>query len=298
MTAARPVAVLVLGASGRVGRELLPLVAECATTVAAVGGLGPSRTWGGLRWIQFDVTERSGWRRSLQTLSEISGDHWRTVVVDLVLNRATVSGMRQSIADVTDYARTLLGIVSREDSTACLVIASTTAVLAPWIYQTPYGLAKRRQAEEHATLRGSQIILLPSLAAAPASSSSGWSYRTAALRIASVVHDAAKSPSLPAAALWVPDALPVLLEDTPLRGRVLEAAAAHLRCLATRPDDPSEHRRAARSRLNLTPLALRGRVDHHLAPEHLVAAFARRIGVHVEYFTAFPNVPQDGARHG
>ncbi len=285
-TDASGVAVIVLAASGRVGRELLPILANgTRTVVAVVRDHKSDLVRPDLHWMQVDVTERDLWQRSLLALSGIASIYQRTIVVDLVLDRRTVSTMRRSIADATDYARELIGAIVRRGSAPVLVAASTTAVLAPRFYQTPYGLAKRRQARIYATLPGSQIMLLPSLAPVGGGSGSDWSYRDAALTVASVVDAAARSLDLPAR-LWLPGTPPAPFTVRPLTARLAEAAAAHLRCFVSHRNDPWAHRRAARSRLDLTPRSLRTRIDHHLVPRRLATAFAHGAGLPVERMAA------------
>jgi putative NADH-flavin reductase len=164
MTAPESAAVIVLGAAGRLGRELLPLLADGShTTVGVVRDRKPDLTRPDLHWMQVNVTERELWQRSLLALSGIASMYDRTVVVDLVLDRTTVSSMRRSITDATDYVHELIGVIEERGSTPLLVAASTTAILAPQLYQTPYGLAKRNQVEVYAALPAAQIMLLPVL---------------------------------------------------------------------------------------------------------------------------------------
>lgn len=282
MTAdASEVAVIVLGVSGRVGRELLPVLADGKRTVIGVVRDQKSDVMRpNLHWMQVDVTERDVWQRSLLALSGIASIYRRTIVVDLVLDRRTVSAMRQSIADTTEYTRKLIDKIAERGATPLLVAASTTAILAPWPYQTPYGSAKRQQAKIYATLPSSQILLLPSLSP-EGKNSTAWAYKKAALAIAHVVGAVAESAN-PPANLWLPDVRPSSSIDRPLTERFVKAITAQLRCFGQR-DDPWAHRRTAHARLDLTPRALRTRVDHHLVPPRLATAFARRAGLRVEH---------------
>lgn len=279
------VAVIVLGATGRVGRALLPILADgTRTVIGVVRDKKPDMTRPDLHWMQVNVTERDVWRRSLLALSGIASIYQRTIVIDLVLDRRTVSAMRRSIADTTGYTRKLVDTIAERGSAPVLVAASTTAILAPWLYQTPYGLAKRRQAESYATIPGSQIMLLPSLSAQSDNSGAAWNYQRAALIVAATVHTVAIAAN-PSARLWLPTLLPLPRLSSTLISRLAEATGAHLRCFVSRRDDPWAHRRAARSRLDLTPRSLRTRVDHHIAPRHLAARFARHSNLLVEHTT-------------
>jgi hypothetical protein len=67
-----------------------------------------------------------------------------------------------------------------------------------------------------------------------------------------------------------------------LASRLAEATAAHLRCFVSQRNAPQAHRRAARSRLDLTPESVRTRLDHHIAPDGLALAFAHRAGLLIE----------------
>ena len=286
------VAVIVLGATGRVGRALLPLLANGAyTVVGVVRDQRPALMLPDLHWMQIDVTERDVWERSLLALSGIASIYQRTIVVDLVLDRRTVSTMRRSITDTTAYARRLNDAIVQRGSTPVHVAASTTAVLAPRLYQTPYGLAKRRQARIYATLPGSQVILLPSLSTESGSNGAAWSYQRAALAVAAIVRRLAAAVD-PVARLWLPLSPAVPSIDNALTWRLVEAAGAHLRCFVTRRDDPWAHRRAARSRLDLTSRRLRTRVDHHLVPRHLAARFALRADLLVEQMTTLQDLSE------
>lgn len=242
--------------------------------------------------MQVDVTDCAGWPRSLCALVDIGGVSQRVVLVDLLLNRATVTAMRSSIAAVTAYIRRLRDRLVASDQTCSLVAASTTAVLAPWLYQTPYGLAKRRQLARYANsgITGT-AFLLPSLIDTRADADPGdgpvLTYREAAERLAS-------------AALSLPTAMHgrafrLVIPGTPTRWgasenhppcRVRHVAtrlvSAQAGALLHRRDSPQAHREASHYRLALTPSWLRRHIDHHYTPPILVRRLSRSLNAPLE----------------
>lgn len=143
--------VLVFGAGGRLGRTLLPILATGPWGIMAVTRNNkPPAPPRNVHWIQIDVTEVDLWERSLRVFCGMADIYDRVIIVDLLLDKATATAMRQSLAAGLVYITRLRSRLATVDRPSSLVLASTTAVLAPWLYQTPYGLAKRRQLTRYA----------------------------------------------------------------------------------------------------------------------------------------------------
>ncbi|MEH1130148.1 hypothetical protein [Micromonospora sp. CPCC 206061] len=272
-------AVIVLGASGRLGRRVLPVLAESGFDIAAVTRtpltVGPPQD---VHWITADVTLEEDRTRIVATLEAWAAGHGHICVVDTVLDRSGVAAMRRSIQGATSVVFALRERFGDGRRTCALVAASTTAVLASSLYQTPYGLAKRRQVITYARagIPGA-ALLLPQLAQRPSTGpvdEAAWSFEQAACRVVEAVLAA---PSRSSFAVYALDfAAPATKdEDTPLSAAGT-AVLTHLHSLILSRDCMQAHRAAARSRLRLTPQRLRGRVDHHLAPVGLVRRFAER----------------------
>jgi hypothetical protein len=271
--------VIVFGAGGRVGQALLPILASGPWDVVGVARKEkPAVRPPNVHWIQVDVTDTQHWERSLRVFCGMADIYRQVIVVDLLLDRSTVSAMRRSLAAVTAYVtrlRSWLGAVERPCS---LVLASTSAVLAPWPYQTPYGRAKRNQLIAYRAARyvGS-AVLLPSLV--------DDEYVTAAQLIERTIGLTRRGT-------------PTRLELVATQGKgrldqqarsnastphhwVADAAASHLRSWLTQRDSPHAHRLASHARLALTPQWLRYRVDHHVMPANLLHKLARRLDVSI-----------------
>lgn len=269
--------VVVLGASGRLGRELLPHLADETDRSAVVVGVSrskPRTLVPGMRWQLFDLTDERHVDLATQALTGMSTVCEEVVVVDAALDKSSVSAMRRSIAATVPFVELLASRAAVHGRPLSVVLASTTAVLAPWLYQTPYGLAKRRQLAQYgrAGLSGS-AFLLPSLVHDPAVGQ--WTFATAVKLIAETV--AANSPDR--LNLVVPP--PSQAEEIQWHpGEALRGGPALLVGRAwRRADCPHTHRASSRALLNATPPWFRRRIDHHLAPEALVRSFAQRHGL-------------------
>ncbi|MGH3800522.1 MAG: hypothetical protein ACRDTD_10390 [Pseudonocardiaceae bacterium] len=289
----RDVLVIVFGAGGRLGTRLLPLLAAEPVTVLGIARQGKHPRWPRrMHWPQVDVTNPEEWPHSLNALAHIAGVHERVVCVDLLLNRATVTAMRNSIAAVTTYILCLRDRLAEADRACSLVAASTTAVLAPWLYQTPYGLAKRRQLARYAASGITGIALLQPSPVDPHANAAArneltFTYHEAAQHVATAV-------TAHAAAVHRRD-FRIAVPGTPKRGvlrenrqaaHVLRAmkrlAPAHVDLILNRRDSPQAHREASHHRLALTPTLLRNHVDHHHAPQFLVNQLSRSLNTPAE----------------
>ena len=182
--------VIVFGAGGRLGRALLPILAAGPWVVVAVArNEKPPDPPSTVHWIQIDVTEVSLWERSLRVFCGMAEIHDRVIIVDLLLDKSSVAAMRWSLTAGTAYIARLRSRLTAVNRPSSLVLASTTAVLAPWLYQTPYGLAKRRQLRRYASaIMAGQALLLPQLVngeADPQTASARlmWTYADAATRV-------------------------------------------------------------------------------------------------------------------
>jgi hypothetical protein len=283
--------VIVFGAAGRLGRALLPVLADGPWMVLAVARQEkPPNPPSNVHWIQIDVTKIDLWERSLRVLCGMAEMHDRVIVVDLLLDRATVRAMRWSLAAGTAYITRLRSRLTDVNRLCSLVLASTTAVLAPWFYQTPYGLAKQQQLAGYAStgLVG-RALLLPSLVEGESDAvvvtRLVWTFTEAAacvLRAVFATRTAAPSglrlvtPGVDRSSCQPAGAPSVRLHT------LAEVLELHLECWTIRRDSPQAHRLASHGRLELTPKGLRRRVDHHIVPVGLVGRLARRLDAEVE----------------
>lgn len=286
--------VIVFGAGGRLGTRLLPILAAEPVTVLGIARQDKPARWPrGMHWMQVDVTNPEEWPRSLGALADIAGVRQRVVCVDLLLKRATVAAMRNSTAAATAYILHLRDQLADTDQPCSLVAANTTAALAPWLYQTPYGLAKRRQLARYAAsgITGT-AFLLPSLVDTHADATTRdrltWTYQEAAQHVATAV-------TPPHAAAAYRRGFRVVVPDTPRRcvvrenrqpalvlGTVKRLVSAHVDLVLSRRDSPQAHREASHHRLALTPTWLRDHLDHHHAPPLLVRQLSRLLNVPAE----------------
>ncbi|MFC8846245.1 MULTISPECIES: hypothetical protein [unclassified Micromonospora] len=195
-------------------------------------------------------------------------------VVDIVLDRSGVDAMHRSIRGATEGVLQLRTEFRAAGQETTLIAASTTAVLAPGLYQTPYGLAKRRQVVTYARSGvAGAALLLPQLGPGTGTVSKPqptWSFEQAAQALVSAVSAAphhgftVRVPALDADARS---------SHVAVNGSTL---LAHLHSLVLDRDSMLAHRAAARSRLGWTPERLRLRFDHHHAPAALVRRFGKR----------------------
>ncbi|MQA09391.1 MAG: hypothetical protein GEU98_12730 [Pseudonocardiaceae bacterium] len=292
--------VIVFGAGGRLGTRLLLLLAKEPVTVLAVARKDkPNVRPPGMHWMQIDVTNPAEWPRSLGALTGIAGVHRHTVLVDLLLKRATVTTMRTSIAAVTSYILQLHERLAAVGQSSSLVSASTTATLAPWLYQTPYGLAKRQQLARYATsgISGT-AFLLPSLAETgndrPENLGLSWSYSEAARKLAAAITG-------PTTSVHGRNPFRLVVPDPPTRQSAVDSYTqraksaarrllpAHMSLLFGRWDSPQQHREASHHRLAVTPPSLREYVDHHRVPPFLLRRLKRSLGGLIEVTNPAPS---------
>lgn len=275
--------VVILGASGRLGRRLVPSFAGfdtigVARTPAHVGQPGPNR------WIIGDLTIPEERSRVAATVAGCIAEDGQLCVVDVVLDRRSVKAMQYSLRGVTDAVLELRERLGSRSRGMMLIAGSTTAVLAPSLYQTPYGLAKRRQVVTyaHSGMAGS-ALLLPMLSEQAGMDTASplrqvWSFDQAALRLAAAASGAVSGGGF---AVHVPDLVPAQAVGDRAAPTLSGGAIvlAHLQSLATNRGSMQAHRDAARGRLRLSPTRLRRRIDHHTAPAELVSRFAARYRV-------------------
>lgn len=293
--------VVILGASGRLGHALCPLAARAGFDVVAVARTpldieGP----GDARWITADLTVAEDRARVAAVVDAWTAGYDHVCVVDSVLDRSGVNAMRRSVQGVTDAVVRLRDRLSAGGRPWALLAASTTAVLAPGPYQTPYGLAKRRQIITYARSGVSgAALLLPQLTPLPCAKTACrpvWSFDQAARRL---VAAALTAPTRPGFTIRVPDLADAAPGASPVPlSEVGAAIRTHLRSLVLERDSMQAHRAAARSRLRLAPLLLRRLIDHHLAPAALVRRFADRYDVTVIDERTLGSSPiNNGAEH-
>lgn len=288
--------VIVFGAGGRLGTRLLPLLAAEPVTVLAVARKNkPSIRPRGVHWVEVDVTNPDEWPRSLGALTGITGVNRHVVVVDLLLKRTTVTAMRTSIVAITSYILRLRDRLAYADQSSSLVAASTTATLAPWLYQTPYGLAKRRQLTRYTTFGISgTAFLLPSLTETEADTATrlglSWTYNEAARRLATdIMRQSSSAHGRNRAFRLVVPGPPALhtavnrhAQPANFRLAARRLLRAHLSLVVGQMDSPYQHREASHYRLALTPTCVRQHLDHHHAPPVLVRRLKRSLAVPVE----------------
>lgn len=277
--------VVILGASGRLGRRLVPSFAA-----AGFDTIGVARTWAQVgrpvpnRWVIGDLTTPEERLRVAATIAGCIAEDGQLCVVDVVLDRRSVDAMRHSLQGVTDAVLELRERLRSRTRGMMLIAGSTTAVLAPSLYQTPYGLAKRRQVitYAHSGMAGA-AVLLPALSEQVGMDTSSprrqvWSFDRAALRLVAAASGAASGRGF---AIHVPDLAPAQAAGNRAAPTVSAGAIAlaHLQSLVTDRGSMQAHRDAARGRLRLLPKRLRRRIDHHMAPAELVSRFAARYRV-------------------
>ena len=287
--------VIVFGAGGRLGARLLPILAnEPAMVVAVTRNNTPGVQPRGIRRMRLDVTNPDECAHSLDVLTGIARAYRYTVLVDLILNRATVTTMRTSITAAASYVLRLHERLRTTDQFPSLVSASTTATLAPWLYQTPYGLAKRHQLVRYVNsgISGT-AFLFPSLAETPDDKSETvglrWIYTGAACKLAAAI---TRPPRSSGSGRVRPFRL--VVPETPIRrptgdnytprARISarQLLATHAPLLLGRWDSPQQHREASRHRLAMTPESLREYVDHHTVPPFLLRRLVRALNDSVE----------------
>lgn len=272
--------VVILGASGRLGHRLLPLFAAAGFATIGVTRAAAVTKPPGVRWITADLTSPEDRRRVAVRVGTQIEANARIRIVDAVLDRRGVDAMRQSIQGATDTVLLLDRLLAPTAAEVSVLAASTTAVLAPGLYQTPYGLAKKRQVVTYARagMTGA-ALLLPVLGEDMNSQASRVSsFDEAARRLAATATVCGNGFTI-----RVPDLASAMASgqwpaQRPLARTVL---LAHVRSLLANRDSMWAHRDAARGRLRLSPQRLRQRIDHHQAPAELLRRFADRYHVTV-----------------
>lgn len=161
MRSVSPVLVL-LGASGRLGCAVQPLAVAAGFHVVAVARTPPAQPKSGssTQWIGADLTVVRD-RARVAAVTNRTASSGPIYVVDVVLDRRGVDAMHRSIRGATEGVLQLRTEFRAAGQETTLIAASTTAVLAPGLYQTPYGLAKRRQVVTYARsgVAGAALLL-------------------------------------------------------------------------------------------------------------------------------------------
>lgn len=290
---------LILGVSGRLGRRLAQLLATTGfDTIGITRGPASGQADAGVDHWYADLRSRSDRTGIAAAIADRARDRPGVVIVDVVLDRTGVTAMRQSLQAALDTVLLIRGTLAACGPPCTLVSASTTAVLAPWLYQTPYGLAKRRQllANVRAGLTGS-ALLLPMLADQHLPTSATvqgwpiWSFDHAANQLACEVASAG-IPSTEFVVRVPSQAAPSNSRGASTEHALADALVSHVRSLVTRRDSMPDHRAAARSRLLLTPRFARLPIDHHQPQAALLRRFAERNRLQID-----PTGVQPALRH-
>lgn len=284
-----PRLLVVLGAGGRLGQALLPHLLDTTEHVVGVSRTRPAHTPSGAHWRVFDATDRQQSILAANTFAEMSRACGDIVVIDLLLDRSTVTAMRRTIRAAAGFICLLGERASSHGRRLSLVAASSTAVLAPWVFQTPYGLAKRRQLRHYASsgFPGAALLLPQLVTATDRTRGTGltWTFDQAAHQIAEIVHHRHGTDRTFTVHVPEESAAPVQRPARQLPDGIREALRWGVRRLLTQPDSPHAHRQVSHALLALTPPVLRRRVDHHRAPVTLVRGLARNSGVHTRRMT-------------
>ncbi len=275
-------ACIVLGATGRLGRSLLPRLQARGCHVIGVSRARPSETAErGSGWVCADLTESSRWPQVHGLLRQLLGHQEEVVIIDLVLDRVSVTSMRQSITAATRFVVRTRQLLTDEGLAVRVLAASTTAVLAPRGLRTPYSAAKRRQAFAYARLDAIDLVLLPQLGDvepitnspgdAGSSVSGSCSYEAAA----GALHEISLEPAQ--RSLWILGADVPHQSASPAPADIPGAIRSAVAARTAGRDSPAAHRQASHQRLALLPASVRVRVDHHGAPAQLLRPFERRL---------------------
>lgn len=272
--------VVVLGASGRLGHRLLPLFSAAGFATIGVTRAAAVMKPEGVRWIIADLTNPEDRRRVAVRVGARIRANAQVCIVDAVLDRRGVDAMRQSIQGATDTVLLLNRLLVATAAKVSVLAASTTAVLAPGLYQTPYGLAKRRQVVTYARAGvAGAALLLPVLGEDMNGGAPQVSFfDEAAHRLAATATACGNGFTIYVPELASAMAVGHRAARPPLARTVF---LAHVRSLVVNRDSMWAHRDAARGRLRLSPQRLRQRIDHHQAPAELVRRFANRYHVAV-----------------
>ncbi len=282
--------IIILGASGRLGTALLPHLLNLDVDIVGICRKQPTGPCTRARWLLADVADHQRANRAATELARLSTGYPQTVLIDLCLDRSSVTAMRDSIKSAAHFTDLLAARAVNRRQSLLIVTASSTSVLAPWALQTPYGVAKRRQLQHYAAsgVNGS-ALLLPKLRTDGSDACLGlptWTYELASRQITARLQSDADSDAF---VVYVPT---VLTTPMPRRRRKLFLTMRDVvRWWGKRvgqPNSPLAHRNASRALLDLLPHHVRRHVDHHLAPPGLVQRLATRHNISVRRMTSPP----------
>jgi hypothetical protein len=300
---ASDVLVVVFGAAGRLGTAVVNVLhRRPGIAVARVTRTGSAS--GTTPGFALDVTDVAGRTAQVEVVCGLAAGYDRVVLLDAVLDKSSVLTMRTSLRGAADLIIRAAEALRRRGHTVRVVAASTTAVLAPRLYQTPYGAAKREQLHRYASagVPGSGV-LLPMLRSADQRLASGTPPASRWLApltsLPRVVWDYQRAAELLAASCT--NTYDVFLlsacDDIPSTNPPRPFAVAHraAAALAVAPltiaawtigrHSPHLRRVSSYGRLFVTPPPIRRRIDHHLIPPSRVAALAHRLGTPVMWTT-------------
>ncbi len=242
-----------------------------------------------------DVTDPVSRQKLVDTLPTMLGAGRQVALVDAVLDRSSVAAMRASLAGAAESIATAAHRLAAAGRDVRIVAASTTVVLAPVPYQTPYGRAKLQQLHRYAAA-GVPVCawLLPMLRDTPPPGTWRpcrlacfprivWPYQQAAAALTEECLNSTHEPGLHVKAPTDQATCPA----GRCRQHACRIASAMAAGLAAVPftlarltgwrESPAAQRYASYSLLHLTPRPVRVRVDHHLAPHQRISRLTRRL---------------------
>ncbi|GEM_PF-6574149 len=294
------VLVVVFGGTGRLGTATVAaLRMRPSIAVARIARTG--RASDGAPDIAMDVADAAARAAQVEAVCGLATGHDRVVLLDAVLDRSSVDTMRSSLDGIAELIVRAAEALRRRGHAVRIVAASTTAVLAPRLYQTPYGVAKRDQLRRYATAGvPGCAVLLPMLSHGEAARTPDTPrpvrWLTPLTSLPRVVWECQRAAALLADActdtrdgfrLTASTDPPTMI--APRASGALAVAHRAAAVLAVAPltvagwtvgrRSPLVRRLASYGRLYVTPPSIRRRVDHHLTPPGRTAAFARQLGI-------------------
>ncbi len=289
--------VVLFGATGRLGSAIqAKLSSNPNFTVMSIARTArPGVT-------AMDISQTSVRPAQIAALSSWATPFNQVILIDAILDKSSALAMRRSLAQAADFITETSQALRDQGKRVVLMTASTTAVLSPLGYQTPYGIAKRKQLSRYATAEIPGLaFLFPKLLLSESNSEIQKAHVNDLLaplhylpHLTSTYAEAAlliaESANRTHADFRISSPLGLLTPAQPLTFGIRQKAVT---LLAVVPlafaastfgrNSPQLHRLATYGKLFATPPPLRRRIDHHLAPKARVAKLARRLGLPITF---------------